>query len=182
MTRPTGWSMGLYALAALLLGVGEASAEAAKSRAAAINAHAGAQARHSDLQRGGASERGPFAAGNPAQSRPFEEPTRNAIGAAVPRNAAPWRSGMFGGRPSLNGGAAAAPKLRPSPSAVGVVIPFGNRTFGHSTASLTSSAALLRRASIGGPGFARAGTGLSGLGGPAKSVDGINGTVIRPKR
>ncbi len=37
------------------------------------------------------------------------------------------------------------------------------------------------RAAIGGAGIIRPGSGLSGLGGPAKTGVGINGTTIRPK-
>jgi hypothetical protein len=58
----------------------------------------------------------------------------------------------------------------------------GGANIGRTNPAPIATASVLSRSKIDGAGLIRPALAPSGLGGPAKAVDGINGTTLRPKR
>lgn len=115
-----------------------------------------------------------------SKPRTLSPPPRNAIGIAVPRDEAIRRLGIpvF---PSVRAPVSGVTGQRAPWGAAEHISPIRRTTQSRVAVGLTLPATPLHRSGIGGPGSVRPGYGLSGLGGPAKLVAGINGTAIRPK-
>jgi hypothetical protein len=111
---------------------------------------------------------------------------RNAIGAPVARHDGERAhdGDHYDGRPAATGAGAPPAGLdrNPSNGLVRAVPTVGPANFGRPNTNQPVSPAVVNRAVINGTGLVHPGSALSGIGGPAKTVTGLNGTTLHPKR